>query len=320
MNKQKALIFGISGQIGSYLAEYLLEQGFQIYGVVRRSSAPNFWRLENIIEKIGLIEGDVTDQCSIDGIIEKIKPEYIFNFAAQSHVHTSWLQPELTVNVTGLGVLTILEAVRKYSPVTKVWQASSSEQFGNAIPPQDETTPFRAQSPYGAAKIYAHNICTVYRESYNLWVSCGICFNAESPRRSENFVTRKITLGAARIKAGLQEKLKLGNLDAKRDWLYAGDTVKAIWAMMQLPSPVDLVIASGETHTVREFVEFAFSGLGLNPDKYIVIDQELIRPAEVNFLQGNANQLRLLTDWKPAVSFRELVGMMVGADYNRVCK
>ncbi len=315
MSGKKALITGITGQDGSYLSELLLEKGYKVYGMVRRASVERFDRIEHIQDRLNLIQGDLTDQSSLDEAIKSVQPDEVYNLAAQSFVPTSWNQPTLTGEVTGIGATRVLEAVRKIKPDAKFYQASSSEMFGKVREvPQTELTPFHPRSPYGVAKVYGHFITVNYRESYNLFACSGILFNHESPRRGFEFVTRKITNGAAKIKLGLANELRLGNLDAKRDWGFAGDYVKAMWLMLQQDEPDDYVIATGETHSVQEFVEAAFGHAGLDWKKHVVIDPRFIRPAEVDSLVGDPSKARKKLGWKPRVSFHELVKMMVEED------
>jgi len=310
--RQKALITGITGQDGSYLAEFLLEKDYQVYGMVRRASVEKYDRIEQIMDKINLVQGDLSDQTSLDYIIEKVMPDEVYNLAAQSFVPTSWTHPVYTADVTGVGVTRILESVRKYKREAKFYQASSSEMFGKVQEvPQNEKTPFYPRSPYGIAKVYAHYITVNYRESYNIFAVSGICFNHESPRRGLEFVTRKVTQGVAKIKSGLLKELKLGNLDAKRDWGYAKDYVEAMWLMLQQERPEDYVIATGVQHSVRELAEIAFGYAGLDWQKYVVVDEELFRPAEVENLVGDSTKARQKLGWKPKVSFEDLIKMMV---------
>jgi len=314
-----ALITGITGQDGSYLAELLLEKGYDVYGLIRRLSTPNISRIEDILSDIELVEGDLTDQSSINDAIHWIQPDEVYNLAAQSFVGTSWNQPVLTGDVTGLGVVRMLEGVRHSCQDARVYQASSSEMFGKVYEsPQSEDTRFYPRSPYGFAKVYGYWACVNYRESYGMHVSNGILFNHESPRRGIEFVTRKITDGAARIKLGLADELRLGNLDAKRDWGHAVDYVEAMWLMLQQEEPDDYVIATGETHSVQEFVELAFDAVGLDWKKYVVIDLKFVRPAEVELLQGDASKAKRVLGWKPKVTFKELVTTMVDADMERL--
>ena len=312
---KKALITGITGQDGSYLSEFLLEKDYEVYGMVRRASVERFDRIEHIQDKINLIQGDLTDQSSLDEAVKSIQPDEVYNLAAQSFVPTSWNQPTLTGEVTGMGATRILEAVRKIRPEARFYQASSSEMFGKVREvPQTELTPFHPRSPYGVAKVYGHFITVNYRESYDLFACSGILFNHESPRRGLEFVTRKITYNVAKIKLGLANELRLGNLDAKRDWGFAGDYVEAMWMMLQQDQPDDFVVATGETHTVREFVELAFESAGLDWKKYVVIDPKFLRPAEVELLVGDPAKAEANLGWKPKVSFPELVRMMVDSD------
>ena len=312
---KKALITGITGQDGSYLSEFLLEKDYEVYGMVRRASVERFDRIEHIQDKINLIQGDLTDQSSLDEAVKSIQPDEVYNLAAQSFVPTSWNQPTLTGEVTGMGATRILEAVRKIRPEARFYQASSSEMFGKVREvPQTELTPFHPRSPYGVAKVYGHFITVNYRESYDLFACSGILFNHESPRRGLEFVTRKITYNVAKIKLGLANELRLGNLDAKRDWGFAGDYVEAMWMMLQQDQPDDFVVATGETHTVREFVELAFESAGLDWKKYVVIDPKFLRPAEVELLVGDPAKAEANLGWKPKVSFPELVKMMVDSD------
>lgn len=315
---KSALITGITGQDGSYLAELLLEKRYRIYGLIRRLSTPNLSRIEHILDKIELIEGDLTDQSSINNALKESQPDEVYNLAAQSFVATSWNQPVLTGDVTGLGAVRILEGVRHVCPDAHVYQASSSEMFGKVNEtPQNENTRFYPRSPYGFAKVYAHWACINYRESYGMHASNGILFNHESPRRGIEFVTRKITDGVARIYHGMAKELRLGNLDAKRDWGYAGDYVRAMWLMLQQKEPDDYVVATGRTHSVGEFAELAFREAGLDWKEYVVVDQKFIRPAEVNLLLGDASKARRILGWEPEVTFEELVGMMVREDLKR---
>jgi len=323
MAKQKrALITGITGQDGSYLAEFLLKKGYKVYGLVRRSSTESDSRISHLRDKITLIQGDLLDQRSLDEAVREVKPDEVYNLAAQSFVPTSWNQPVLTGEFTALGVTKVLEAIRHYGKKnTKFYQASSSEMFGKVREtPQNELTPFYPRSPYGVAKVYGHYITINYRESYNMFAVSGILFNHESPRRGLEFVTRKITDGVARIKLGLAKELRLGNLNAKRDWGYAGDYVEAMWLMLQQKKPQDFVIGTGETHSVKEFVELAFDYVGLDPKKYVKIDKKFWRPAEVDILVADASKARKILTWKPKVSFEQLVKMMVDADLKRLEK
>ena len=311
----KALITGITGQDGSYLADFLLDKGYQVYGMVRRASTETFERIAHIRDRLQLVQADLLDPTSLAQVLREVQPAEIYNLAAQSFVPTSWSQPVLTGEFTGLGVVRLLEAMREICPAARFYQASSSEMFGKVREvPQNELTPFHPRSPYAAAKAYAHYITVNYRESYGLYAASGILFNHESPRRGREFVTRKISDGAARIKLGLAKELRLGNLDAQRDWGYAGDYIKAMWAMLQQDDPQDYVIATGETHSVREFLEIAFSHLNLHWQDYVVQDLRYMRPAEVDQLVGDASKARRQLGWQPSVSFSTLVRMMVDAD------
>ncbi len=313
----RALITGITGQDGSYLAEFLLDKGYEVYGIVRRSSLEKYDRVEHIAEKIRFVEGDLTDQSSLDHAVQQLKPDEIYNMAAQSFVPVSWNQPVLTADVTGLGALRVMEAIRKHSPQSKFLQASSSEMFGKVREkPQTEQTPFHPRSPYGVAKVFGHHITVNYRESYGIFACSSICFNHESPRRGAEFVTRKVTQTVAKIKLGLADKLKMGNIDAQRDWGFAGDYIRAMWLMLQQPQADDYVIATGQTHSVQELLEVAFSCAGLDWKKYVEIDPKLVRPAEVDYLCGDASKARRVLGWKPEVNFQQLIEMMVEADLN----
>ncbi len=315
---KRALITGITGQDGSYLAEFLLEKGYRVYGLVRRSSVGNLERIKHLERDLRLIPGDLTDQNSLIAALVEARPDEVYNLAAQSFVGVSWQQPVLTAQVTALGVTRMLEAIRTVNPRIRFFQASSSEMFGRAQEtPQSEKTPFYPRSPYGVAKVYGHYITVNYRESYGLFACSGILFNHESPRRGLEFVTRKVSDGVARIKLGLAGELRLGNLDSRRDWGYAGDYVQAMWLMLQQDEPGDYVIATGETHPVRELVEIAFSHAGLDWRKYVVVDPRLYRPADVDLLQGDYSRARSRLGWEPRVSFPELVRMMVDADLAR---
>ncbi|AEG17004.1 GDP-mannose 4,6-dehydratase [Desulfofundulus kuznetsovii DSM 6115] len=315
---KRALITGITGQDGSYLAEFLLEKGYRVYGLVRRSSVGNLERIKHLEKDLRLIPGDLTDQNSLIAALVEARPDEVYNLAAQSFVGVSWQQPVLTAQVTALGVTRMLEAIRTVNPRIRFFQASSSEMFGRAQEtPQSENTPFYPRSPYGVAKVYGHYITVNYRESYGLFACSGILFNHESPRRGLEFVTRKVSDGVARIKLGLAGELRLGNLESRRDWGYAGDYVQAMWLMLQQDEPGDYVIATGETHSVRELVEIAFSHAGLDWRKYVVVDPRLYRPAEVDLLQGDYSKARSKLGWEPRVSFPELVRMMVDADLAR---
>lgn len=314
---KSALITGITGQDGSYLAELLIEKGYEVYGVVRRLSTPNTSRIEHIIDNIILLEGDLSDQSSLNVAVQTSQPDEVYNLAAQSFVATSWNQPVLTGEITGLGTTRILEAIRQFSPDAKMYQASSSEMFGKADAPQNENTPFHPRSPYAVAKVYAYYATINYRESYNMFCCNGILFNHESPRRGIEFVTRKITDGVARIYHGSLKELRLGNLDAKRDWGFAGDYVKAMHLMLQQEEPDDFVIATGESHSVKEFVELAFDVVGLDWQKYVTQDERYIRPADVPELQGDISKAVRKLGWTPQVKFNDLVNMMVRADVEK---
>ena len=314
-----ALITGTTGQDGSYLAEYLLGLGYRVYGLIRRSSTQNFERVAHIQDDIDFLNADLLDQNSLTNAIAEAKPDEVYNLAAQSFVPASWSQPVLTGEFTALGVTRMLEAIRVVNPQIRFYQASSSEMFGKVHSvPQDEETKFHPRSPYGVAKLYGHWITVNYRESYGMYAVSGILFNHESPRRGEEFVTRKISLGAARIKAGLQKELRLGNLEAKRDWGFTGDYVKAMHMMLQREEPRDYVVGTGETHTVEEFVDIAFARIGLNWRDHVVIDKKFVRPAEVDLLISNPRRAREELGWRPEVSFRALVEMMVDADMKLV--
>lgn len=311
----KALISGITGQDGSYLAEFLLEKGYEVYGMVRRSSTENFERIAHMTDRLILLQADLLDQLSLIKLMEEAQPDEIYNLAAMSFVPTSWTQPMLTGEFTAIGVARMLEAMRQVCPKAKFYQASSSEMFGKVREvPQNELTPFHPRSPYGAAKAYGHYITVNYRESYELFAVSGILFNHESPRRGKEFVTRKISDGVARIKLGLSNELRLGNLDATRDWGFAGDYVKAMWLMMQQNKPDDYVIATGIAHSVKNFIELAFEHVQLDWEKYVAQDPQFIRPAEVDRLLGDSSKARKVLGWKPSVDFAGLVKMMVDAD------
>ena len=315
MTQRRALITGITGQDGSYLAEFLLEKGYDVYGMVRRASSDHFARIAHLQDRIQLREGDLLDQLSLITLLHDVAPHEVYNLAAQSFVPTSWAQPILTSEATALGVTRMLEAIRVVDRSIKFYQASSSEMFGKVREsPQDEKTPFYPRSPYGVAKVYGHYLTVNYRESYGLFAVSGILFNHESPRRGRQFVTRKVTYGAAAIKLGLATELRLGNLEAKRDWGFAGDYVEAMWLMLQQPAPDDYVISTGETHSVRELCELAFARAGLDWERHVVVDKSHVRPAEVDTLIGNAAKARRVLGWQPKVSFRNLVEMMVDAD------
>lgn len=315
-----ALITGITGQDGSYLAEFLLAQGCRVVGMTRRTSTDVHERIRHLIDEIEFVSGDLLDQASITTIVERVRPNEIYNLAAQSFVPASWDQPVLTGEFTALGVTRVLDAIRAVDPKIRFYQASSSEMFGKVHEsPQRETTPFYPRSPYGVAKVYGHWITVNYRESYGLFTCSGILFNHESPRRGKEFVTRKITDGVARIKCGLAKELRLGNLDARRDWGFAGDYVRAMWLMLQQEGPDDYVVATGKTHSVRDFVERAFAVAGLGSfEKYVRIDPAFVRPAEVDLLVGDASKAKRVLGWQPTVDFDALVEMMVRADLERV--
>jgi GDPmannose 4,6-dehydratase len=318
MDGKRALITGITGQDGSYLAELLLEKGYAVFGMVRRASRDTFERIEHIRHRLKLRQADLLDQLSLIRVLEETRPHEVYNLAAQSFVPTSWSQPILTGEVTALGVTRMLEAIRLVDPSIRFYQASSSEMFGKVREtPQTEQTPFHPRSPYGVAKVYGHTITVNYRESYGLFGCCGILFNHESPRRGLEFVTRKVTDGVARIALGLSRELRLGNLDARRDWGFAGDYVEAMWLMLQQDRPDDYVVATGETHSVQELVDLAFGCVGLDREEYVVIDPALKRPAEVDFLLGDAAKASQTLGWTPRVRFPELVRMMVEADLAR---
>lgn len=313
-----ALITGITGQDGSYLAELLLSKGYQVVGMVRRSSTVNFERIEHLLDNITVLQGDLQDQGSLLSLLEEYKPTEIYNLAAQSFVPTSWGQPALTGDVTGLGVTRMLEAIRFVNPKIRFYQASSSEMFGKVLEvPQKETTPFYPRSPYGVAKVYGHWITINYRESFDIFATSGILFNHESPRRGLEFVTRKISDTVAKIKLGKQKELRLGNLEAQRDWGFAGDYVRAMWLMLQQDHPDNYVIGTGETHSVREFCEIAFSHVNLDYKEYVVVDERFYRPAEVDLLISDPSKACAELKWEPEVSFKELVTMMVDSDIAR---
>jgi len=316
MSARRALITGLTGQDGSYLAEFLLEQGYEVLGMVRRSSTVNFERIKHIQDRIELVQGDLLDQTSLLQILSDYRPQEVYNLAAQSFVPTSWSQPVFTGDVTGLGVTRMLEAVRVVDPQgIRFYQASSSEMFGKVREvPQQESTPFYPRSPYGVAKVYGHWIAINYRESYDMFVCSGILFNHESPRRGFEFVTRKVTHGVARIKLGLADELRLGNLESRRDWGYAGDYVRAMWLMLQQDRPDDYVVGTGETHSVGELVEVAFDAAGLDWRPYVVQDPRFYRPAEVDLLVSDPTKAREMLGWEPDIGFEELVRMMVEAD------
>jgi len=317
--QKTALITGITGQDGSYLAEYLLEAGYRVVGMTRRSSTDVHERIEHIVDRIEIVSGDLLDQSSMTNIVAEIRPEEIYNLAAQSFVPASWAQPVLTGEFTALGVTRVLEAIRAVDTTIRFYQASSSEMFGKVQEvPQVETTPFYPRSPYGVAKVYGHWITVNYRESYDLFAVSGILFNHESPRRGKEFVTRKITDGVARIKLKIASELRLGNIDAFRDWGFAGDYVRAMWLMLQQSQPNDYVISTGEAHSVREFLEIAFSAVDLDYEKYVVVDPRFYRPAEVDHLIGDPAKAKSKLGWQPKTTFAELVEMMVREDLARL--
>jgi len=317
----RALITGVTGQDGSYLAELLLEKGYEVFGLVRRTSVKKYERIETLVDDIELVEGDLADQTSLDHIVQSVQPDEVYNMAAQSFVPVSWNQPVLTGDVTGLGVIRILEAIRKHRPQAKFLQASSSEMFGKVREtPQTERTPFYPRSPYGVAKVFGHCITVNYRESYGIFACSAMGFNHESPRRGLEFVTRKVTHQVARIKCGLAKKLMMGNLDAKRDWGFAGDYVRAMWMMLQQAEPDDYVLATGKVHSIRELLDAAFGAAGLDWEKYVEIDPKFLRPAEVDCLCGDATKAREKLGWEPEVSFEELIRMTVDADLEAVQK
>jgi len=310
-----ALVTGVTGQVGSYLAEFLLSKGYDVVGMVRRSSTVTFERIQHIQNDISIVQGDLHDQSSLTAVLEQYHPDEVYNLAAQSFVAASWSQAVLTGEVTALGVTRILEAIRQVNPKCRFYQASSSEMFGKVVEaPQRETTPFYPRSPYGVAKVYGHWITVNYRESYNIYAVSGILFNHESPRRGLEFVTRKISHGAASIKLGLAKKLALGNLDAHRDWGFAGEYVEVMWKMLQQEKPEDYVVGTGQTHSVREFCEQAFSYVGLNYQDYVVQEQRFMRPSEVDRLIADPSKARQKLGWSPRVGFKDLVEMMVEAD------
>jgi GDPmannose 4,6-dehydratase len=318
MNK-RALITGITGQDGSYLAELLLEKGYDVFGMVRRSSAPNLWRIEHLLDRVRLKPADLLDQLSIIRLIDEVRPHEFYNLAAMSFVPASWDQPMLTGEYNSQGVTRVLDAIRQVDPTIRFYQASSSEMFGKVREvPQTEKTPFYPRSPYGVSKVFAHYITVNYRESYNLFAISGMLFNHESPRRGLEFVTRKVTDLVARIKLGLTDTLPIGNLDAHRDWGFAGDYVRAMWLMMQQDQPDDYVIATGISHSVRELVEIAFEHAGLEWQKYVRTDPALLRPAEVDHLLGDSSKARAVLKWMPTVNFKQLIEMMVDADIERL--
>lgn len=318
---RRALITGITGQDGAYLAKFLLEKGYAVHGMVRRASTENFERIADLRGRLHLHTADLLDQLSLITLVQEVRPHEVYNLAAQSFVPASWMQPLLTGEFTALGVTRVLEAIRLVDPEIRFYQASSSEMFGAVREePQNEQTPFWPRSPYGVAKVYGHWITVNYRESYDIFACSGILFNHESPLRGKEFVTRKVTDGVARIKLGVQRELRLGNLDAMRDWGFAGDYVQAMWMMLQQPDPDNYVIATGEKHSVRELVDRAFRSADLDWEEHVVIDPALFRPAEVNTLRGDASKARQQLGWRPTVAFSELVRMMVEADLERVAR
>jgi GDPmannose 4,6-dehydratase len=317
--QKRALITGITGQDGSYLAEFLLQAGYEVFGIVRRSSTETFERIAHIKDRVTLLQADLTDQVSVIDALQTARPSEVYNLAAQSFVPTSWKQPILTGDVTALGVTRLLEAIRVIDRSIRFYQASSSEMFGHVREtPQTEKTPFYPRSPYGVAKVYGHWITVNYRESYDLFACSGILFNHESPRRGLEFVTRKVTDAVARIKLGLRDEVRLGNLDAKRDWGFAGDYVRAMWLMLQQAAPDDYVVSSGETHSVRDMCEAAFSYAGLDWERYVKVDPSFYRPAEVHLLLGDPTKARLKLGWEPECSFTQMIHRMVEADLARV--
>ena len=318
---KRAIISGITGQDGSYLAELLLEKGYEVHGIVRRASTTNYWRIEHLLDRVQLHPADLLDQLSLIRVIDDVKPHEFYNLAAMSFVPASWDQPMLTGDYNAQGVTRVLEAVRQVDSSIRLYQASSSEMYGKVREvPQTELTPFYPRSPYGVSKVYAHYITVNYRESYNLFAVSGILFNHESPRRGLEFVTRKVTDGVARIKLGLADSLSLGNLDAKRDWGFAGDYVRAMWLMLQQDTADDYVISTGESHSVQELVELAFGHAGLEWKKYVRTDPKFLRPAEVDHLIGDSSKAQAALGWKPEVDFRGLVTMMVDADVARLSR
>lgn len=320
MNK-RALITGITGQDGSYLADLLLEKGYEVFGMVRHSANPNYWRIQHILNKITLLEGDLTDAASLNFVVNTANADEVYNLAGQSFVGLSWKQPMLTTDITGIGVLRLLEAIRQTGKPTKFYQASSSEMFGKVHEiPQRESTLLHPRSPYGTAKCFGHHTTVNYRESYGMFNVSGILFNHESPRRGIEFVTRKITDGVARIALGAQKELRLGNLDAKRDWGHAHDYMEAAWLMLQQSTPEDFIIATGETHSVEEFCNLAFSHVGLNYSNHVLIDPQFVRPAEVDILLGDPSKAKQTLQWQPKHTFKQLVEDMVEADLARVKK
>ncbi|HIA49396.1 MAG TPA: GDP-mannose 4,6-dehydratase [Acidobacteria bacterium] len=318
---KRAIITGITGQDGSYLAELLLEKGYEVVGMVRRSSTPNLWRIEHLLDRVQLRTADLLDQLSMIRVIEEVRPHEFYNLAAMSFVPASWDQPVLTGEFNALGVTRILDAIRQVDTSILFYQASSSEMFGKVRDvPQTEATPFYPRSPYGVAKVFGHHITVNYRESYDLFAVSGILFNHESPRRGLEFVTRKVSDGVAKVKHGLVDSLSLGNLDARRDWGFAGDYVRAMWTMLQCDRPDDYVIATGTSHSVRDLVRFAFSHVGLEWEEWVRVDPNLLRPAEVDHLIGDASKARQKLNWSPTVDFEQLIGLMVDADMERMTR
>lgn len=319
MSQKVALITGITGQDGSYLAEFLLQKGYKVYGMVRRASVDKYERIAHIMDKVQLLQGDLLDQYSLISVLKQSEATEVYNLAAQSFVPTSWAQPVLTSEFTAIGVTRVLESIRLVNPKIRFYQASSSEMYGQVREtPQTELTPFYPRSPYGVAKVYGHYITVNYRESYDLFAVSGILFNHESPRRGLEFVTRKVTDAVARIKLGLSNELRLGNLDARRDWGFAGDYVQAMWLMLQQDTPDDYVIATGETHTVQELVEVAFERAGLDWKKHVKIDKAFMRPAEVDLLIGDPSKAKRQLGWEPKLTFQQMIHMMVDADIERL--
>ena len=316
---KRALITGITGQDGSYLAELLLDEGYEVFGMIRRLSAPNTWRIEHLLDRVTLLNADLLDQLSLLNVIDQVRPHEMYNLAAMSFVPASWDQPMLTGEFNSQGVTRVLDAIRRVDPKIRFYQASSSEMFGKVREvPQTELTPFYPRSPYGVSKVFAHYITVNYRESYDMFAVSGMLFNHESPRRGLEFVTRKVTDGVARIKLGLKDKLSIGNLGAQRDWGFAGDYVRAMWLMLQQDHPDDFVIATGVSHSVQELIEVAFGRVGLDWTKHVYQDPALIRPAEVDHLLGDSTKARERLDWQPKVNFTQLVEMMVDADVARL--
>lgn len=321
MTKKVALVTGITGQDGSYLAEFLLEKGYKVFGMTRRASVEKYERISHIIDQIELVQGDLLDQFSLISVLKQAKPHEVYNLAAQSFVPTSWAQPVLTSEFTAIGVTKMLEAIRLVDPGIRFYQASSSEMYGKVREtPQTELTPFYPRSPYGVSKVYGHYITVNYRESYNLFAVSGILFNHESPRRGLEFVTRKVTHGVAKIKLGMEKELRLGNLDAKRDWGFAGDYVRAMWLMLQQQTPDDYVIATGKTYSVQHLVDVAFSHAGLDWQKHVKVDKAFLRPAEVDLLVGDPSKAKRDLGWEPTVSFEQMIQMMVDADVELLSK